>query len=65
MSCFSFCLFSLFFYKIGEQEGGTVLPRGRGVGTSGRGEVMGKGGRRVNVVQKMCTHVSKCKNDTC
>jgi hypothetical protein len=28
-------------------------------------EVLGKGSRMVNVVQKMCTHVYKCKNDTC
>jgi hypothetical protein len=26
-------------------------------GTSGRGEVLGKGGRRVDMVQKMCMHV--------
>jgi hypothetical protein len=26
---------------------------------------MGKGGRRVNTVQKISTHVYKCKNDTC
>jgi hypothetical protein len=30
-------------------------------GTSGRGEVMGKGIRRMNMVKKMCTHVCKCK----
>jgi SH3-like domain-containing protein len=34
-------------------------------GTSERKEEVGKGGRRVNTVQKMCTHVSKCNNDTC
>jgi hypothetical protein len=28
-------------------------------------EVAEKGGRRVNMVQKLCTHVCKCKNDTC
>jgi hypothetical protein len=26
-------------------------------GTSGRGEVMGKGGRRVNMVQKKSVHI--------
>jgi hypothetical protein len=40
-----------------------VLPR-VGVGSSGKEEVAGKGGRRVNIVQKMCTHVCKCKNET-
>jgi hypothetical protein len=25
---------------------------------------LGKSGRTVNVVQKMCTHISKCRNDT-
>jgi hypothetical protein len=53
------------FYKIGEQEGGTG-PMGKGrVDTSGREKMAGKGGRRVNMMQKMCTHVGKCKNDTC
>jgi hypothetical protein len=46
-----------------EQEGRTdpVLE----VGTSGRGEDVGKGCRRVNTVQILHTHVSKWKNDTC
>jgi hypothetical protein len=35
------------------------------VGTSGRGEVAGKEGRRVNTVQKMYTHECKRTNDTC
>jgi hypothetical protein len=30
----------------------------------GRGEVVGKEGRRVSMVQKMYTHACKCKNDT-
>jgi hypothetical protein len=30
-----------------------------------KGEVAGKGGRRVNTVQKLCTPECKCKNDTC
>jgi hypothetical protein len=33
--------------------------------TCGRGEVAGKGGRRMNMVQKLHAHVCKCKNDTC
>jgi hypothetical protein len=29
-------------------------------------EVVGKGCKRVNMVQQiLCTHVCKCKNDTC
>jgi hypothetical protein len=27
--------------------------------------VAGKRGKRVNAVQKMCTHAHKCNNDTC
>jgi predicted methyltransferase MtxX (methanogen marker protein 4) len=57
MSCFSFYLFSFLFCKIREQEVEQVLSGGR-VGTSGRGEMMDKVGRRVNTVQKMCTHAS-------
>jgi hypothetical protein len=59
-----FFFFLCFFYKIREQEGETD-PAGRGDGTSGRREVAEKGGRRMNMVQKMCTHVCKCKNGTC
>jgi hypothetical protein len=33
-------------------------------GTCGSREVVGKIGRRINTVQKMCAHVCKCKNDT-
>jgi hypothetical protein len=50
MSRFSFYLFSYFFNKIREQEGGTSLAQGGRAGISGRGEVMGKGGRRMNAV---------------
>jgi hypothetical protein len=55
------CLF--FFYKNGEQESRTSTARG--VDTSGRGQEVGKGHGRVNVVQIVCTHVCKWKNDTC
>jgi hypothetical protein len=55
--------FSFFFYKIGVQAGRTGPMRG--ISTSGRKEVAGKGSKRVNKVQKLCTHVRKCKNDTC
>jgi hypothetical protein len=34
------------------------------VGTSGKGEEVGKGKRRVNMVQIVCTYVYICKNDT-
>jgi hypothetical protein len=30
-----------------------------------RREVVRKQNRIVNMVQKLCTHVCKCKNDTC
>jgi hypothetical protein len=65
ISWFSFFFYFFFFYKIGEQEGRTVLWEGGGVGTCGRGEVVEKGGRRMNMMEIMCTHVYKCKNDTC
>jgi hypothetical protein len=42
-----------------------VLPRLGRVGTSERGEVVVKGYRRVNMVQKKYTHACKCNNDTC
>jgi hypothetical protein len=51
LKCFSFYLFSIIVCKIGVQEGGTSpSPRGR-AGISGRGEVVGKGGKRVNTEQ--------------
>jgi hypothetical protein len=52
-----------FFYKIREEEGATGS--GGGVGTGWRGEVVGKRGWRVNMVQIMYTHVCKYKIDTC
>jgi hypothetical protein len=55
--CFAFYLSSFFFYTIREWE--------EGLATNGSGEVVGKEGRRVNMVKKMCTHEFKCKNDTC
>jgi hypothetical protein len=48
-----------------EQAEGEVGRSGEGFGSSGRGEVKGKGFRRVNKMQKTCTYVCKCKNDTC
>jgi hypothetical protein len=55
VTCFPF-----FFYKIGEQEGGTG-PGGQGgvLVPVGREEVVEKGCRRVNMVQILCTHVCK------
>jgi hypothetical protein len=53
MSCFSFSLFSFFFYKIREQEGGTSPAQGGrlapvgGGRFSGIGEVFRKGCRRA------------------
>jgi hypothetical protein len=36
-----------------------------GAGASGKGEDVGKGYRRVNVVEMLCIHVWKWKNVTC
>jgi hypothetical protein len=55
---------SFFFYKIGEQGGKTGLVGDGEAGISRRGEVVEKVVRRVNMVQKLCAHVCKCKNDT-
>jgi hypothetical protein len=54
---FFFLSLSFFFYKVGEQEDRTDPAVGGGGA--------GKGGKRVDMVQKMCTLVCKCKNDTC
>jgi hypothetical protein len=53
-----------FFYKIVEQEGKTGPAQGGGW-YQWEGEVAGKRGRRMNKMQKLCTHVCKCKNSTC
>jgi hypothetical protein len=62
-----FFIFSFLFFLLRNQRTGgwNRYCLERRAGTSGRGEVLGKGDRRVNMLQKMCTHVSKCKNDTC
>jgi hypothetical protein len=57
----SLYLLCFFFYKIREQEGGTGSAQKGAVGTSRRGVEVGKGGRRMNMVQIMCTHVCKAK----
>jgi hypothetical protein len=65
MSCFSFYLFPFLFCKIREQKEEQVLPKREGWHQwKERREVAGKEGRRVNMVQKMCTHAYKYKNDT-
>jgi hypothetical protein len=56
VSYFAFYVFYFFFYKIGKQGTGQVLRGGRGGGTSGKGEMVGKGIRRVNMVKK-CVHM--------
>jgi hypothetical protein len=53
-----------FYFSFAEQEGRTG-PVWWGADTSGRGEDVGKGCRRVNMVQILCTHVFKWKNATC
>jgi hypothetical protein len=55
-------VFYVFFYKIGEKEGGTG-PVQR-FGTSGKGKVVGKRGRKMNILQILCAHVCKYKNET-
>jgi hypothetical protein len=52
-----------FYYKLKEQEGGTgpVL----GVLYQWEGEEVGKGYSRVNMVQILCTHVRKWRNEIC
>jgi hypothetical protein len=65
MSCFSFYLFSFSTYNIGEQEGGTSPAQEGGLAPVGGGRCWVKGGRRVNTMQKMCTHVCNCNNSTC
>jgi hypothetical protein len=53
--------FVIFFHKIREQEGRT----GPGIGISGKGENVEKACGRLNMVQTLCTHVCKWKNETC
>jgi hypothetical protein len=55
------CLFFFFIYKIKEQESRTGSSLG--VSASGSMEEVRKGCRRVNMVQILCTHVYKWKND--
>jgi hypothetical protein len=56
-----FSLFSLFSFTKLEGRTGPVW----GVGTGVRGEDVGKEYRRVNMMQTLCTHVCKWKNETC
>jgi hypothetical protein len=51
------------FFKNGGQEDKTG-PVWR-AGTSGKGEDIRKGCRRMNVVEIFCTHGCKWKNETC
>jgi hypothetical protein len=71
LKCHIFC-FIFSSKKSDNRRAEQVLPgAGRGGGGRGEswhqweGEVARKVGRRVNTVQKMCTYVFKCKNDTC
>jgi hypothetical protein len=57
-------LISLFFYKIREWEGGTG-PAWECRWHHWKADGGKERSRRVNIVQKMCTHVCKSKNDTC
>jgi hypothetical protein len=54
--------------KLEDRRAEHVLPGGEWGGefcSNGRREVVGKEVRRVNIVQILCAHVSKWKNDTC
>jgi hypothetical protein len=51
------------FTKSENSRAEEVLPGG--VGIRGRGEKLGNVCSRVNIVQILCTHVCKQKNDTC
>jgi hypothetical protein len=42
-----------------------VLRAGVGIWYQWEGEEVGKGCGRVNIVQILCTHVCKWKNETC
>jgi hypothetical protein len=52
----------VFFHKIREHVGRTDSVWG--FGSSGRVEDVGKGGKRVNMVQILCKHVCNWKNET-
>jgi hypothetical protein len=54
-----------FFYKIGQQEGGTSSAHGGEVWHQREGGGAGERSRWVNMVQTMYTHVRYCKYDTC
>jgi hypothetical protein len=57
------CCHFFFFLSFENSENGRVewvLPRE--VDTNGRGKEVGKGCRRVSMVQILCTHVCKWKN---
>jgi hypothetical protein len=64
------CRFFLFFLSCTKSESrrvgsGSSWGAGWRHGRSGRGEVAGKAGRRVNTAQKMCTYVCQYENGTC
>jgi hypothetical protein len=59
-----FHFFYFFFYKLENRRVEQALPTwGRLVPVGGGGGR--ERGRRMNIVQIMCTHVCKCENDTC
>jgi hypothetical protein len=58
-------LFIFYLFPSTKSENRRVKQVHWGGSTSGRGEVGRRGDRRVNMVQKMCTHTCKCKNNTC
>jgi hypothetical protein len=55
----------MFFLLQNWRTGGWNRFRGWGICTSGLGGHGREKGRRMNMVQTVCTHVCKCKTDTC
>jgi hypothetical protein len=65
-SCLKLTKLSIFFSLLQSQRTGGKNRSCMGeVGTSGRGDEVGKGYGRVNMVQVLCIHVYKWKNDAC
>jgi hypothetical protein len=58
-------IFYLFSSTKSQNKRAEEVQGGNGDGTVDGGEVVGKGGRKMNILQIMCIHICKYKNDTC
>jgi hypothetical protein len=56
---------SFLLFSITKSENKKQNSSCEGEGYHWEGEEVGKGGRKVNMVQILCTHVCKWKNETC